>query len=1402
MVTASLALGEIQQASCPVFTFRPNVYRSYTSDTVRDQKIHDLALSAFAHPPKRAPDINSWSRSVLGRSVGLAGVAFGSAIEGVFRLVRWITHDTKQLKKIEATERILLETHFSELNADSAHLVQGVSKVARFIPFLHAPVFFLVNSLEKANHENLKFVEKCSKVALSTLSFIPKLAMKTCSTVAGFLQKSNRYPLRYCQSLVQKPDTLSDDLSSLVHRVASGSYSLKRAFNTFIGQNTLKNWFCLRSHLSVDGQFSSIVPYEDRNHCQDLNASICPNHGIHSGANLKPEDEIDPLECGHTSESELIQEGAFPLQQMYKTGWEGAIDRLNEKIGIHLVTNGTLYHGIAAFGSCMNVCMAFVGKGIGFPFMRAGKKGRCDLKVLTAISLKSAELYFASDKGAVFATTFLERIAPIQSVESFLKRGVEFFVHVPYRLVSYFGNFHEQLNAVRRLPSLNVELKKASDQATFYFCKMNDQWRDYCMSTNSVENMCSFDSFTVVNTTQRALLTLQKSLFSVSAHMPKGVCEKIQQNVVKLNDLTVKNTRFFDRFLSFFGKKSAMSKCAIVALQKVAVRAIQKELELVEVRQKIRDLSDSAFFFHQAALFTDMASRLIVPLLHIQWLALLVDSSMQIITAYGAPLFKFSLIGYDVNEKITETKKKLILSAQHVSEKALTKADQFVHHSPLSENSGWSWTFKLLKVVVPAGITLATSGTTALTTKLFQIVLPHMVASIEPEVLRKCAAYIGAQLPLCTKRGGIFLQNSFASFAHEIQSRWNQCFGCVDEQRLDNMKSLTLFERMALLELIQRSRHIPKRLEKIIFDEKTKVQFFTMNAEWAAEDWKNYCKAVLEAYSFLKEEEKVFLTPLFFLSLPLKIQHRIRNCVKGACAPDRYDDIEWLVTSFNALSVPEKQRVHTIGVDEFLTLSQEAQYDLLALIAVSTNQKNVFKSYQSWKKYSKVQLEPILALFPTIRVSDFACLTPSQALRLRVNKLEHVLDLLSTYKRWCLDELREAHPHSTWCVTWRTLKQNLMAHVHKSPHVDQSWNDIIEHVALLFSTLNVREREELLKITPNELSSMTSKEQSVFLVVFQAHIQEWIDKGKSKDIFSYSAGGKIQPCLDFLSSSIKKLSQEVEPKPSLMKKEEETVLSYFNATTPLFQSDCRMHMEEKTDCLTESQVAHIVKEIEDIDLLYKTSLQSMVKIQLSAGHFLKEAMDVQEKMDDQERKGILNYVEKTEFMDTIALRRKAKEQRMQELEQYQVIINHLKGKREERTNLLKMQQLPIPPLPALSHEDILNIVGIFSPLVDDFRETECSLAQAVFEKSLETRETKEEKVSFASVVLKESAYAIHLVEEKISAVADVAEGMGQDAKLLAFYKKHMSREIDLFMLSVAKTRHERLLSVIAALSLQ
>jgi len=448
------------------------------------------------------------------------------------------------VKKIEATEKMLLETHFAELNSDRERLAHDVTALARFVPFIRGPVTVLVDRVEKINHENMSAIEKCSKVALSVLSFIPRLVFKACHVMTSLFHKCIRYPKGYCHTCVQNPDRLDGDIVSLYHRISSFRYSISARPLRYRSVEELEQ----EERESVvdkrEGKCSvflerNLLPYKPKGYLEEivyLASKEMKKSSLETEC-LRSRNEITSLRdlslwhrisasaeshlsC-HTAQDDMICDSPFPLQYMKKTDGERCVENLEKRIGNSVVSYGTFYSGIRAVGYGSNRLINIFGNGIAFPCMRAGKKGRCDLKVLTALSLKGAELFLATDKGAALSATFLEKVIPIQLVEAFLQQRVEALVLVPRKILAYLGNFQEQLNAVRRLPSAKVELKQAAEHTSEEFNLLISQWEDYCVNMNSIKDMCSPSMQQLLNRTRASLDIFRKGVVHPSSFIPK-----------------------------------------------------------------------------------------------------------------------------------------------------------------------------------------------------------------------------------------------------------------------------------------------------------------------------------------------------------------------------------------------------------------------------------------------------------------------------------------------------------------------------------------------------------------------------------------------------------------------------------------------------------------------------------------------------------------------------------------------------------------------------------------------------------------------------------------------------------------------------------------------------------------
>lgn len=1132
-------------------------------------------LSTLIPSLPAAKECDSYSYNVASRVAALVGYSLCTILDGCLGCVRWITTDTGKLKKIQVVERVLLETHFSELNADRQQVAHGMTKVVRLIPFIRTPVTLLIDAAEKASNHNMKFLEKCSKVALSALSFIPKMACKACNGCASLLQKCIRYPRGYCRERLQNPDRLNGDISALFHRLGSFGYSIKRALS-HPQYRTLEEVEQIARRSLVIGYEEPLLgePFRgEEGFVESTSAGIgCGPQAYVEMAKIFASEELSKpfldtensiawqhifssshhhSAVGHGElpfRTALYPFRFFPSRHMEKTDGEKGVDRLEQKIGCHIVSQGAFYKGIQRIGERVSYLTSLVGKGIAIPFRRAGKKGRYDLKIVTALSLKSAELFFATDKGSVVAASLLEKAVPVPLLENFLQKRVRSLVHMPKKILDWIGIFHTHLKTVRQIPSLAGELKQSSEHSTREVAGFMDQLREFCMYKTSLAEGCSEGLFQMLNTTRSSLANLQQT--ALEQCLPLPLLQDIENRVKKIREATTLSSHLLDPVFRFLGLQSFHRKYDLIMKQRAALAASEQMLDRAYALQKLQAFHRSSPLLGSTAKALDTTLTFLFPLLQIQWVSDLWQRVSGLLFAYGAPVLKFSLLGYDMNEKLTETKKNLILSAQQVSQKALTQAERFVPQSSLVENRRWSWTLKVLKIALPATITLTTSKTATLTTKLLQIALPHMIASVNTEILRAASDYMGREIPFWATRIASSIKEMSYSLGRHVQARWNRVRELVDQKRIEGLQGLTLLERISLVELLQQSTHIPASIQSIVFDKRLRKQFFTMEERWNGTEWDSYGKALLMGYEKLTGEEKRHITPIFFLSLPEHIQARIRNCLKGSWARENYGDIEGLVSRFNVLPLSEKQKLDVLSVEEFLRMPAERQKDLLALLVIAKRGRSLaghtlYEKFQAAKKLNREELEGFLAHFSTLCETDFDCLTPSQALRMPPQKFSHLIDLLHTYKRSCLDELAKSHGMVAWCSDWETLKKNLLIQLKKQreissrssselPFAIRLARDIVDHIALLFSSLNVSERVELLSFTEQEVESLTGEEQGRLLALMQAHIDEWKGRGKASTVFSFYAEEKIEPCLAFLNACLKKLrSQQSEPQPSL-----------------------------------------------------------------------------------------------------------------------------------------------------------------------------------------------------------------------------------------------------------------------------
>lgn len=1324
----------------PCFCLQDVANRENRSSDCLDVYQPDEESQLFPRPTK-ARLYTSLLHNIPNRLLGGLIYSLSWTAQQTLKQLEAVCSNTKRQREIRALEQSLLTTHFSELESDFRATTSGVARLARFVPIVRTPVTLLVDAAEKANHANLSTLEKCSKVTLQALSFLPRIAFKTLGKISRVTRQILEVPKDYSRSLLHNPDILNNDIQALFDRAFSRCHDIKKKL---FGQSI---------------RFAST---------QEIREEDCQG-------------DVSRL----------------PIHTVQAIFHEALSQHIEERINRTIVSQGLLYRTCSGTGFVLGKSLLLAGRMCSFPLLHAAKPGRYDLYVLTALALKAGELFFASDKGAALVTTYIGKALPLHYLETILERSIQTIVHVPYSLLSYVKQFKETfLKTIQLYIAESNAFQKASRQTIKKLEETATILDHFCRTENWYEDLCTFESLALFNSTKEALKLLHTALPTSSD------LQLIDTHIHELEKTAKESLSWAGHILSWIGYPFYAKKEHLRTIERGAWEASKKELRSAFVLMSLQEKMTKTPLLHVASKVGRAANLFSQHMTHMYLLHHLIGIASDLLLTYGSSLLKFSLLSYNINQKITHTKKSLLLSTDHLSQKALTHANTLLS----SSSSNWHWTLKLLQVAVPAGITLLGGSSTTLTTKLFQIVLPHLISEVDPHLLRNIASYTGHSILYTSQKIDRLAQHTFHVIGKRLQFCFNKFCTVIDPRRREGLQELSFEEKKQLIELIEQSPSLPPHMKQQALDPERSKAFIEDLVIEEEELRRQYHDHLLICFSRLKEQEKRFLTPTLFASLSKTIQERIRHLIPQATEEKR-DDILSIVSSFNALPKKQKEKIHAPTLDEWKTLDFETRHDLFALLATSSQRSSIpgktpYDKYCWCKKCSPVQLEKLLLLYSKLNENDFASLVPSQVKRLSPFKLLHILDLIHTYRSVFFETL-EAKELFPLCYTYVSLRHAFFQKAQEwalGNRKDPLFSRLLEQLALLFSSLLPREREEFLHLTYDELAGMTKEEKEQCIDGFQAHIHEWVEKGRIDSIFRYRDKTKVQPALQTLLNISTKLHDS--PSGHLTEREVDSLLSLFRSTTCSFQSDVRMHFEQAIPLLTPSQRESIMKQLSDIDLLYKSGLRSLVKIKLSLGHFIKEAETAQKTLELQ--KDTLLPEEQVLIKQNIEKSHLAKKERLRELEQHTIMLSHLEKERNERLHLLQQDHIPLPERPVLSSQDIQEILGLFSPLTEEFQDTEWRLVHDMIRHIQETTSTIDELLARMRPLLVLNKQEVeearkNMPIQHVGSDPFSFRATPSDEELSALYSRYVTHEVHAFILSILLKKRALYLSSFQAM---
>lgn len=1040
--------------------------------------------------------------------------------------------------------------------------------------------------------------------------------------------------------------------------------------------------------------------------------------------------------------------------------------------------------------------------------------------------------------GVETATGYLSRFASFQKVESLMENSIDKLINLPLSLSSHLSNWIQHIRNLKQLPGQELNVQRAISETEHKLLTLQTRWKSLCPvgegAQQKADILCSEEGMRLLQETKSTLLELRGKVLSPSGAPVSDCIQRSRQQQEALKTLFRKSepgilaqvqesTKGFLGRFAFWNSRvprpaaqtdAPELRQRVLEMQKAYIETASHEVEESEALARLREFQQSGPWLHRLAQGSLTAARYVPYIGH----ALFSDASLSMldtaVTGLNAVL-KSSAVLYQGSRWITRAKHKAIQKTQDFVDRSLTDVDTYTQETAI-QKSGSGWAKKLMSYLAP-GILTAVAGTPlTLTSVVIRKGLPSLMRKIGPQNIRKLLAGTSGAVQKSFRTGGEYARFGIQGIFDSLQARWNSYRNCIDPTRVDKLSHLTRESRLHLMQMIANSPTVKRRASSdpriqqaldAVQNRENQQHFLDSLGVWTPTDWNQFCTHLLLCYNAVADEEKTNLTPSVFESLPRHIQNRIRALVKGEGRSHR-NDLPWLVTHFNALSREEKTKVHSPSVNEFWQLDSSIQEDLFAILSTCSLSAEIpgrtaYQRYLYCKTLSRQQLRQVLDLYPRVRQSDLAILTPSQIRRMSFGKIDHVLEILERYSSPSISALREMSGNLSWCRNFSTLREKLksqsdiLAQAERegvlpwevrpqwlTPQEIKMRERILEHVAILFSSLRVTERQSILSMTNEEILWMTQKEQLSFISSFLLNLKELERRlhnstdikarQRAEQLFGVRYAASLRDQILFLEGCAAKLAPSpleegthTEAVAGLSLSEKNELLQLFNGMHPSLQSEIRTAVELNEDLL-KKQARMMLDDIHTIDSLYKACQQDLLRVTLSAGHFLNEALRLSKKLKDRS----LSSKSREEIEREVAKLQQAKERRIRERESFQQVLNQLEAKRRVKTGLMELAGERAPSLAWARDisEQHLEVVRVF---VGETKRAIAHASSEALKDSLDSQQTLRERLTYAHDRLSENSDSIAFTERerqelmgKTTLLTDLSPA---DRYLLSFY---------------------------------
>ncbi len=366
----------------------------------------------------------------------------------------------------------------------------------------------------------------------------------------------------------------------------------------------------------------------------------------------------------------------------------------------------------------------------------------------------------------------------------------------------------------------------------------------------------------------------------------------------------------------------------------------------------------------------------------------------------------------------------------------------------VQEDEAWErgFTKTLAEVTSSAAFTLRmVSGSFLLMPEALRLIVPpmlHELAAKAPKGTQSFFYSLADQSYEAIDQTGSWFQNAIDTQGKHVQHMLNYVVAgrYVASTRIQNFMGLSQDEQQHLREVALQSTKLSEDERAYLADH---------HDEQAA-------SIILKAYDRLSAQEKLLISPTYFTHLEPEVQERIIDLVeeKIGLKPHEATDVEKIAAKFNTLSEEDKERITSLSIWEFTNLSESEQNDIF--FAVAHTRSNPVTAYHKMRLgLSNKELASVLLTYSKMSVEERSILTPTRLERSSPEKIEHVYNLVRTYR----------------------------ADLVLSP------NPPIDVLASAFNRLRPQQRAEFLLLTKKEIDNL-SQEHVREIIIFLMGIQE------------------------------------------------------------------------------------------------------------------------------------------------------------------------------------------------------------------------------------------------------------------------------------------------------------------------